>query len=117
MVIARNLDKKMLTMLKQGKSFFHMGSSGHEAAQLAAAAAACGEVGPTPEAAGSGAGVALATGAITVEGFASIGDITAALFAAAGAPEEDAAFQERLYKFSLGVGVSVCVSPGTLHHL
>ena len=33
------------------------------------------------------------------------------------APEEDAAFQERLYKFSLGVGVSVCVSPGTLHHL
>ena len=38
MVIARKLDEKMLTMLKQGKSFFHMGSSGHEAAQLAAAA-------------------------------------------------------------------------------
>ena len=38
MVLARKLDKKMLTMLKQGKSFFHMGSSGHEAAQLAAAA-------------------------------------------------------------------------------
>ncbi len=39
MVLARKLDEKMLTMLKQGKSFFHMGGSGHEAAQLAAAAA------------------------------------------------------------------------------
>ena len=37
MVIARTLDEKMLTMLKQGKSFFHIGCSGHEAAQLAAA--------------------------------------------------------------------------------
>ena len=37
MVIARTLDQKMLTMLKQGKSFFHIGCSGHEAAQLAAA--------------------------------------------------------------------------------
>lgn len=37
MVTARRLDEKMLIMLKQGKSFFHMGASGHEAAQLAAA--------------------------------------------------------------------------------
>ena len=37
MVIARTLDERMLTMLKQGKSFFHIGCSGHEAAQLAAA--------------------------------------------------------------------------------
>ena len=38
MVTARRLDEKMLIMLKQGKSFFHIGGSGHEAAQLAAAA-------------------------------------------------------------------------------
>ncbi|RMF10123.1 MAG: tungsten formylmethanofuran dehydrogenase, partial [Candidatus Neomarinimicrobiota bacterium] len=37
MLTARFLDQKMLTLLKQGKSFFHIGSSGHEAAQLAAA--------------------------------------------------------------------------------
>ena len=37
MVTARRLDKKMLIMLKQGKSFFQIGCSGHEAAQLAAA--------------------------------------------------------------------------------
>ncbi len=37
MVLSRLLDNKMLTLLKQGKSFFHMGCSGHEAAQLAAA--------------------------------------------------------------------------------
>ena len=37
MVIARKLDDKMMTMLKQGKAFFHIGCSGHEAAQLAAA--------------------------------------------------------------------------------
>lgn len=37
MVTARRLDEKMLIMLKQGKSFFHIGGSGHEAAQLAAA--------------------------------------------------------------------------------
>ena len=37
MVTARKLDEKMLIMLKQGKSYFHIGSSGHEAAQLAAA--------------------------------------------------------------------------------
>ena len=36
MVTARRLDEKMLIMLKQGKSFFHIGCSGHEAAQLAA---------------------------------------------------------------------------------
>jgi len=37
MVTARRLDEKMLIMLKQGKSFFQIGCSGHEAAQLAAA--------------------------------------------------------------------------------
>lgn len=37
MVTARILDEKMLTLLKQGKSFFHIGCSGHEAAQAAAA--------------------------------------------------------------------------------
>ena len=37
MVIARKLDDKMMIMLKQGKAFFHMGCSGHEASQLAAA--------------------------------------------------------------------------------
>jgi len=37
MLLARNLDEKQLIMLKQGKAFFHIGCSGHEAAQLAAA--------------------------------------------------------------------------------
>jgi 2-oxoisovalerate dehydrogenase E1 component len=37
MLRARLLDQKMLTLLRQGKSYFHIGSSGHEAAQLAAA--------------------------------------------------------------------------------
>ena len=37
MVLSRKLDDKMLILLKQGKSFFHIGASGHEAAQLAAA--------------------------------------------------------------------------------
>ena len=37
MVTSRKLDEKMINMLKQGKSFFHIGASGHEAAQLAAA--------------------------------------------------------------------------------
>ncbi len=37
MVYSRFLDEKMLILLKQGKSFFHIGGSGHEAAQLAAA--------------------------------------------------------------------------------
>ena len=36
MVTARKLDTKMLTLLKQGKGFFHIGCAGHEAAQLAA---------------------------------------------------------------------------------
>ncbi len=38
-VLARFLDEKMLIMLKQGKSFFHIGCSGHEAIQTAAALA------------------------------------------------------------------------------
>lgn len=37
MVVSRFLDEKMLIMLKQGKSFFHIGASGHEAVQTAAA--------------------------------------------------------------------------------
>ena len=36
MVTSRFLDDKQLIMLKQGKSWFHIGASGHEAAQLAA---------------------------------------------------------------------------------
>jgi 2-oxoisovalerate dehydrogenase E1 component len=36
-VRARFMDQKMLIMLKQGKSFFHIGCSGHEAVQSAAA--------------------------------------------------------------------------------
>ena len=35
MVLARRLDSKMLTLLKQGKGFFHIGCSGHEATQAA----------------------------------------------------------------------------------
>ena len=34
---SRQLDQKMLTLIKQGKGFFHIGGAGHEAAQLAAA--------------------------------------------------------------------------------
>ncbi len=37
MALSRRLDEKMLILLKQGKSYFHIGASGHEAAQLAAA--------------------------------------------------------------------------------
>jgi 2-oxoisovalerate dehydrogenase E1 component len=37
MVLSRMLDEKMMIMLKQGKSFFHIGGSGHEAIQTAAA--------------------------------------------------------------------------------
>tara|TARA_B100001250_G_scaffold412497_1_gene443868 strand:+ start:1260 stop:3263 length:2004 start_codon:yes stop_codon:yes gene_type:complete len=37
MALSRKLDDKMLILLKQGKSYFHIGASGHEAAQLAAA--------------------------------------------------------------------------------
>ena len=36
MITSRLLDDKMLIMLKQGKSWFHIGASGHEASQLAA---------------------------------------------------------------------------------
>lgn len=39
MCLSRRLDEKMLTLLKQGKGFFHIGASGHEAIQLAMAAA------------------------------------------------------------------------------
>ena len=35
MRLARGLDNKMLTLLKQGKSYFHVGTSGHEAIQTA----------------------------------------------------------------------------------
>lgn len=35
MVLSRQLDEKQLTLLKQGKGHFHIGASGHEAAQLA----------------------------------------------------------------------------------
>ena len=39
MLSGRRIDEKHLILLKQGKSFFHIGGSGHEAAQTAAAAA------------------------------------------------------------------------------
>ncbi len=35
MMLSRRLDDKMLTLLKQGRGFFHIGASGHEAIQLA----------------------------------------------------------------------------------
>ena len=37
MVLSRLMDEKMMIMLKQGKSFFHIGGSGHEAVQTAVA--------------------------------------------------------------------------------
>jgi len=37
MVLSRFLDEKQLILLKQGKGFFHIGCSGHEAAGMAAA--------------------------------------------------------------------------------
>lgn len=37
MHVSRRLDDKMLILLKQGKGFFHIGTSGHEAIQLASA--------------------------------------------------------------------------------
>jgi len=37
MYLSRALDKKQLILLKQGKGFFHIGASGHESAELAAA--------------------------------------------------------------------------------
>lgn len=39
MLTSRRCDEKVLILLKQGKSFFHIGGSGHEGAQVAAAAA------------------------------------------------------------------------------
>jgi len=35
MLLSRRLDEKMMTLLKQGKGFFHIGCAGHEAAQAA----------------------------------------------------------------------------------
>lgn len=37
MALARKLDERMLVLLRQGKGFFHIGGSGHEAAQVAMA--------------------------------------------------------------------------------
>ena len=37
MQLSRKLDDKQLIMLKQGKGFFHIGASGHEAVEVAAA--------------------------------------------------------------------------------
>jgi len=37
MYLSRGLDNKQLILLKQGKGFFHIGATGHEAAELAAA--------------------------------------------------------------------------------
>ena len=37
MFMSRRLDEKQLILLKQGKGFFHIGASGHEAVQIAAA--------------------------------------------------------------------------------
>jgi len=39
MLMGRRIDEKHLILLKQGKSFFHIGGSGHEAAQTAVASA------------------------------------------------------------------------------
>jgi 2-oxoisovalerate dehydrogenase E1 component len=39
MLLSRRMDEKQLILLKQGKCFFHIGGSGHEAAQVAAAMA------------------------------------------------------------------------------
>ena len=36
MALSRQLDDKQLILLKQGKGFFHIGCSGHEAAGMAA---------------------------------------------------------------------------------
>jgi len=36
MYLSRRLDEKQLILLKQGKGFFHIGASGHEASQIAA---------------------------------------------------------------------------------
>jgi 2-oxoisovalerate dehydrogenase E1 component len=39
LLLTRRLDEKMMILLKQGKSFFHIGASGHEAVQAAVASA------------------------------------------------------------------------------
>src|SRR5512146_1337776 len=39
MLLSRAMDDKQMKLLKQGKAFFHIGGSGHEAAQIAAATA------------------------------------------------------------------------------
>ena len=39
MMTSRLLDEKMLKLIRQGKSFFHIGAAGHEAAQVGAALA------------------------------------------------------------------------------
>jgi len=39
MLLSRRMDEKQETLFKQGKIFFHVGGSGHEAAQIAAATA------------------------------------------------------------------------------
>jgi len=39
MLLSRRIDEKQETLFKQGKIFFHVGGSGHEAAQIAAATA------------------------------------------------------------------------------
>ncbi|MBM4170126.1 MAG: tungsten formylmethanofuran dehydrogenase [Ignavibacteria bacterium] len=39
MVLSRRMDEKQMNLVRQGKSFFHIGGSGHEAAQVAAATA------------------------------------------------------------------------------
>lgn len=37
LLLARRMDERLMVLLRQGKSHFHIGSSGHEAAQVAAA--------------------------------------------------------------------------------
>ncbi len=37
LLLARRMDERLMVLLRQGKSHFHIGSSGHEAAQIAAA--------------------------------------------------------------------------------
>ena len=39
MLTSRLLDEKMMNLLRQGKSYFHIGAAGHEAAQVGAALA------------------------------------------------------------------------------
>jgi len=37
MFLSRKLDDKQLILLKQGKGYFHIGASGHEAVEIAGA--------------------------------------------------------------------------------